>query len=666
VKFGPFEFDRQRRELRKEGRRIRLQEQPFQILETLLESPGEVVSREAIRKRLWPDDTVVEYDHSINAAVRRLRDALRDSAEKSRYVETVARRGYRFIGEWEAIGQPELPAEPAILTEENGLTKNGEQSFGEAIEIGDPARQYAPAHTRTVGTALGLFFLIAAAALFGFRVFGARDRGTRSTGTVSGDGTIRSLAVLPFVNSGGNADTEYLADGITDTLINDLSEISELKVMSRSSVLRYKSPNVDAKTIAESLGVGAVLTGRVTPRGDDLAVSVELVDGHDNSHIWGEHYERKFAAISKIEQDIAREITVKLRLRLSKEETDRLARQHTNNPEAYQAYLKGRYYWSKRGFPSWRPGAAPEFSKSRDYYQQAIEADPGYALAYAGLGHYYAMATGVVDLISPQDGWPKAEAAFRKAMQLDPNLPEAPTGLAVFQWMYRRDWGAAERELQRALQLKANRPDALRGDALYARLLAAEGRFDEAIAQAQGASAGDPLSIRYSSALGVIYYYARRYEESIRQYRASLELNPNDVFVHESLADAFERKGLQREAVNEWLTTQMLYGDSAIAAAVDRAYASGGYRAAAHTLARKKLEQFAGWSNGGVRVPAVEYACAYLRLGDKERALEWLSKACDERTIFVLFLKTDPFWDELRADARFQELLKRIQVPIKS
>jgi len=322
--------------------------------------------------------------------------------------------------------------------------------------------------------------------------------------------------------------------------------------------------------------------------------------------------------------------------------------------------LKGRFYWFKQAFPSWRPGSALDFSKSRDYFQRAIEADPGYGLAYARLGHYYAMSAGL-GLMPAEDAWPKAEAAFRKALELDSSLPETPDGLAVIQWMDHRDWARAEREIRRSIQLNANHPDAL-----YARLLAAEGRFDEAIAQVRGAVQLDPLSIRYSSALGVIYYYARRYEESVRQYLRALELNPNDVFVHEGLADAYERQGLQRETVAEWCAALKLDGDSRIAAIVDRAYASGGFRAATRAMARKKLEQFASWTNRGVLVPAVEHARAHLRLGQREQALEWLAKACDERTIFVLFISVDPFYDELRADPRFQELLKRIQVPVRN
>jgi serine/threonine-protein kinase len=548
------------------------------------------------------------------------------------------------------------------------LAKDRDQRYSDAAafaedlrklraEMGDHHWQHLRSHKRVLAGTLALFIVIAAAALVGVRNF----RPNKSQQTDAGSAqAIRSLAVLPFVNTGGSADTEYLADGITDGLINDLSEIPQLKVMSRNSVFRYKDGTGDAQKIADTLGVRAVLTGRVALHGGELSVSVELVDARDNSHIWGEQYERNLANIFNLEQDIAREITQKLRLRLSKEERERLAHQHPSNTEAYQLYLKGRFYWFKQAFPSWRSGSASDFSKSRDFLQRAIEADPGYALAYAWLGHYYAMSASN-GLMPPEEAWPKAEAAFRNAQEFDSSLPEIAAGLAVIQWIDRRDWASAEREIRRSIQLNANRPDAF-----YARLLAAEGRFEEAISQVRGAAELDPLSIRFSSALGVIYYYARRYDESIRQYLRTLELNPNDVFVHEGLADTYERQGLQRETVAEWCAALKFAGDPRIAAIVDRAYATGGFRAAAYALARKRLEQFAALTNHGVRVPAIEYARTQLRLGQKERALEWLAKASDEHTISVLFINVDPFYDELRADPRFQELVKRIHAPVRN
>jgi tetratricopeptide (TPR) repeat protein len=261
-------------------------------------------------------------------------------------------------------------------------------------------------------------------------------------------------------------------------------------------------------------------------------------------------------------------------------------------------------------------------------------------------------------MIPPGDGWPKAEAAFKKAMELDSTLPDTLAGLAVIQWMDRRDWAGAERALRAIPRNSPARPEAL-----LARLLAGEGRFEEAIAQVRRGIQLDPLSIRFSAALGSIYYYAGRYEESIRQYRQTLELDPNDVFVHQALGDTYERHGLQRDAIAEWRTALNLAGDKAMAAMLDRAYRRGGFTAAVRAQANTTLQRFGKLTHAGEFVPAVEYARAHLRLRQKEEALRWLDKACDEHNIFALFINVDPFYDELRPDPRFQQLVKRIQVP---
>ncbi len=467
-----------------------------------------------------------------------------------------------------------------------------------------------------------------------------------------------SLAVLPFANVTGSSDTEYLSDGITDSLINDLSDIGQLKVMSRSAVFSFKGRNVDAREVGRALGVSAVLTGRVTQRGDELSVAVELADARDNSHIWGEHYDRKLARLMNIQEDVAREVTERLRRRLSKDESDRLTRRYTSNPEAYRLYLKGRYFWYKWALPSGQPGSAPDFGKSREYFQQAIETDPSYAPAYAFLGHYYAMAAGN-GMMPPGDGWPKAEAAFQKARELDPSLPEALTGAAVVEWMNHREWAGAERMLRQAIRLNPpNRPESLLG-----RLLAAEGRFDEAVAEGRRAVELDPLSIRFSAGLARIYYYARRYDECIRQYRQALELDPNDVFVHDALGDAYERRGLEREAIAEWSAALTLAGGPSAAATVDRAYRRSGFEAGARARANANLRHLEQAARAGQFVPAIEFAGARLRLNQKEQAFQWLAKACDEHSIPVLFLNVDPLYDELRPNPRFQELAKCIQAP---
>lgn len=550
------------------------------------------------------------------------------------------------------------------------LAKNRDERYGDAAEflkelselraklgsrrrISWRFRPYKHRRPRTWAVAGGG----AVAALATLSYFGPEIHNSRKTETGLRSETISSLAVLPLANAGGPADTQYFSEGITDSLINDLSEIPKLKVMSGNSVLRFKGRNVDAQNVAKTLGVRAVLTGRVVRSADGLSVSVELVDARDGAHIWGEQYKCTLANSFDVEQNIAREIAERLRLHLSKEEEDRLGRRRTSNPEAYELYLKGHFYWLKHGFPTWRPGSAPDFTRSRDFFQRAIEADPAYALAYAGLGHYYAMSAGN-GLMHPEQGWPKAEAAFKRALELDPMLPEARTGLAVVQWIDHRDWAGAERQLRLAIQLNPNI-----GGGLYPRFLAGERRFDEAVNEGRRAIEFDPLSIRYSSALASVYYYARRYQECVRQYRRALELDQNDVAAHQALGDAYERQGLKREAVLEWRTALVLAGDRVAAAALDRAFANRGFTAAVRALSRVNLQRFHDLTRKGEFVPATEYARAHLRLGHKDQAFEWLAKACDEHTFFVLHLNADPFYDDLRSDPRFQELVRKIRAP---
>jgi eukaryotic-like serine/threonine-protein kinase len=477
------------------------------------------------------------------------------------------------------------------------------------------------------------------------------DHGRDQSSVVPASETIASLAVLPLLNGGGSSDTEYLADGITDSLINDLSEIPQLRIMSHSSVFNYKGHSIDVRKVGETLRVQAVLTGSLVRRGDRIIVSVELVDARDSRHIWGQQYECQLANLSGLQHDIARQITESLRLRLSAEQKSRLTRVDTGNPEAYLSYLKGLFYWLKLA-----PG---DFRKSRSYFEQAIEADPGYALAYSGLGNYYGFAS-AQGLMDPDEGWPKAEAAISKALELDPRLPEARHGQAAVQWIYRRDWARAETEFRTAIQLNANDAEAHNH---YASFLLAKGRFDEAISELRDALTLDPLSTRYISHLGQTYYFARRYNEAIGQYRQALELAPKDALVHEWLGDAYKRVGDERGALAEWPTALTLRGDAAVAKRISQISATRGFAAAVRALAGSKLERCIRLKNRGEFVPAIDFARAYIGLNQVGSGIEWLEKASRERNRFVFFLNTDPFYDPLRGDARFDAIARSVSAP---
>ncbi|HUE83953.1 MAG TPA: protein kinase [Pyrinomonadaceae bacterium] len=457
---------------------------------------------------------------------------------------------------------------------------------------------------------------------------------------------IESIAVLPFQNSSGNPDVEYLSDGMAESLINSLSRLPKLNVKGRSSVFRYKGKEVEAQTIGADLNVQAVLMGRITLRGDDLILNLSLEDARTGNRIWGEQYNRKLMDLLLLQGEIAHDVSEKLRLRLTGTEQQRLTKQGTQNSEAYQAYLMGRFYWNK--------GLAPGFEKSREYFQQAIDLDPTYALAYSGLADYYGFAS-ALGLLPPNENWPKAEAAANKALALDNTLAETYNPLAAVKLYYYRDWPAAERYFRRGIELNPNYAEI---HAHYASSLRSFGRNEDALVEIQRSVELDPLSPRFNSSWGKILFSIRQYDRAIDQFRKTLELDPNEVMAHEFLGYAYEQKGMQREAIAEWSKALTLRGASEQASTLERAYAASGFEHAIGALAQEQLAQLNERMKHGKYVPASDYVTAYTRLGDKEQAFAWLNRAVDERTGFVFEIKISPVYDRLRDDSRFQDLLQ--------
>jgi serine/threonine-protein kinase len=470
--------------------------------------------------------------------------------------------------------------------------------------------------------------------------------------------TIDSLAALPFVNVGADPNTEYLSDGITESLINSLSQLPDLKVISFSSVSRYRGQRIDPQAVARDLGVRALLVGKVTQRGDDLLVSAELVDTRDNSHIWGEQYNRKLSGLLALQKEISREISDKLRLQLSGEQKERLTKRHTESTEAYQLYLKGRYHWNK-----WTPEG---WQKSIDYFQQAIEKDPSYALAYVGVSNAY-YALGFFDVMLPREAWPKAEDAAVKALEIDDTLGEAHAALGSVKYLYDWDWTAAERELKRAIELNPN--DEVT-HTVYAYYLHSMGRADEGLAEMKRAYELDPLSIRINSGLADMLAFAhahREYDQAIEQFRKTIELEPaqwilGSIYWH--LGAVYEKKGMYVEAIAEYQKGMNLSGDSDLAAALEQDYKASGFREAKRVVMRKNLQKMIETSKRE-RVPPLPFAFIYAELGEKEQAFEWLEKAYEERSSALVHLGdgTACTCDALRSDPRFADLLRRIGLP---
>ena len=457
---------------------------------------------------------------------------------------------------------------------------------------------------------------------------------------------IDSVAVLPFVNGNADPNTEYLSDGLSEGLIDSLSRLARLKVKSFNSVRRYKGHDTDAQSVGRELGVRAVLTGRLVKRGDDLLVSVELVDARNEDHIWGGQYNRKLSDILPIQQDISKEISKRLALKLTGAEKETLAKPSTESTEAYQLYLKGRYYWNK-----WTEEG---FTEGVNYFQQAINRDPNFALAHAGLADSYSLLAWA-GMLSPKDGFPKAKEEASRALEVDDALAEAHASLALVGECYDWDWSGAEKEFKRAIELNPNYGTAHQW---YANYLADLGRFDEALREAKRAQELDPLSLIINRDEGQVLYYARKYDEAIEQLRRTLAMDPNFKPARFSLNQVYEQKGMYREVVREWQDEMRLAGNAEIAASMGQDYTASGYRKILQT-----------WLEGSEEIAKRKYVSSYAiaetyaRLGQKAQAFEWLEKAYRDHDSRLVSLQVEPAFDDVRGDASFRDLLRRLGFP---
>ncbi|HEY0320581.1 MAG TPA: alpha/beta fold hydrolase [Pyrinomonadaceae bacterium] len=459
---------------------------------------------------------------------------------------------------------------------------------------------------------------------------------------------ISTLAVLPLANASADPSMEYLSDGITENIINALSQLPKLRVMARSVVFRYKGQDVDPLNTGRDLGVRAVLTGRVLHLDDELIVSAELVDVADGSQLWGEHYNRKFADILTVQEEIAHEITRKLQLRLSGDQKKRLTKRYTDNIEAYQLYLQGRYYWSRRTSEGIRGGI--------HYFQQAIDTDPNYALAFAGLADCYIMA-GFYDHIRPAEAFPQAKTAALKALEIDDALAEAHISLAAIRTFYEWDWLDAERDFKQGIKLNNN---SVKGHHWYACSLTLQGRFEEGFGEMQMAHELEPFSLIINRDVGRHYYFLRQYDEAIDKCCKTLETDPSFFLAHFYLIPAYEQKGMFEEAINELQKAIALSGGStAMTALLGHVHAVSGRRDEALEVLTELKEK-----SEREYVPSYYFVLVYLGLDEKDEALQWLERAYSERSTHLVWLKVDPIFDGLRSDPRFTELLRRMGLQV--
>ena len=461
---------------------------------------------------------------------------------------------------------------------------------------------------------------------------------------------IESIAVLPFTNQNHDPDSDYLSDGLTESIINSLTQLPNLKVIARSSVFRYKGKETDPMAAGKELGVRSVLTGRILQRGDSLTISTELLDVRDNKQLWGEQYHEKTSDLLSIQREIAKEITGNLRLKLSGPEQSRLAKHYTENAEAYQLYLKGRFYWNKRTEEGVRKGI--------EYFQQAIEKDPTYALAYTGIADCYSLETLHIDVgsLSPSEAAPKAKAAAMKALELDDTLAEAHTSLAFIKLNFDWDWTGAEREFKRAIELNPNYSNAHHW---YSHYLMAMGRIEESLAESKRALELDPLSLITNVHLGWHYLNAHQYDLAIEQLSKALEMDPNFGVGHWYLGLADAQKERYSEAENELRKAKELLKDSLVVEAdTGYVYAVSGKK----DQALKVIDELKELSKRRY-VSSYHVAMIYLALKEKDQAFEWLENAFRERSDLLVYLKVEPRLDSLRSDQRFADLVRRVGLP---
>ena len=484
--------------------------------------------------------------------------------------------------------------------------------------------------------------VLAIAAIALLVLLGAGGWFYRSSGR--GGKTIDSVAVLPFVNASGDPNSEYLTDGITESLINSLSQLPHLRVMSRDSAFMFKGKDTDAQKVGQQLGVRAVFKGRVMQRGDNLEISAELVDARDNSHVWGQRYNWKLADVFALQDDVAKEITTALRMRLTGEDEKRMARSYTENPEAYQDYLKGRYWWNKK--------TEEGLNKGIEYFQQAIAKNPTYALAYAGLADCYTMLANF-GFVPPNKAYPKAKEAALKALETDDSVAEAHTSLGFIKMAYDWDWTGGEREFQRAIELN---PSSVTAHQLYGLALAAEGRFEEAIKELKRALELDPLSPSNNSALGTGFLCAQQYDQAIEQERKALDLDANFLPAHLFLGWSYVQKSMYKEGIAELEKAMAISpGNTLLLSGLGYAYAAAGRK----LEAQKVLDQLNDLAKQKY-VPAMYRAWTYAGLGEKDKAFEWLEKGYEDRSI--LSIKAYGVLAPLHSDPRWADLLRRMNL----
>lgn len=595
VSFGSFEVNPSTGELRKQGMRIKLHEKPLQVLLALLEQPGEVVTRKELHERLWPQDTFVEFENGLNNAISRLREALGDTAESPRFIETIPRRGYRFLAEVSS----EVSSSPVDVSSRRWLL--------------------------TILLSAGAAILLGGAFHFAF----PRPK------------AIQSLAVLPFRTLGAEASEEYFTEGMTDAVTTELAKVGVPKVISETSVAQFKDTKKSVPEIARALSVDAIVEGAVLREGNEVRITVQLIRGDTDRHVWAESYQRSVKDILALQNEVALGVARAIKLELSPGAAARNISPRPVNAEAYDAYLKGHYFMQKNDESAVR---------AKDYFEQAIQLDPDYAPAYAGLSDFYVLS------MPPKLALPKAKEYTQKALQLDPNLADGHISLAYIYFYDDWDWNTAGEEFQRALSLAPGLAESHRWYAVY---LAAMGRMAEAMGEAQRALELDPLSISALHGAAVTAISAGQYDHAIEEGRKIIELDPNDPRAYMDMGLGHLQKRMYHEALQDTeRDLDLSHRDPFVLAITANVYGRLGNM----EQAGKLVEEMRAASQKGF-VPPFYFATAFVGMGKKKEAMEALEEGYKAHDPEMVGLNSAAWFEPLRADPRFQDLLHRMKFP---
>jgi len=619
IRFETFELDLKAGELFLGDAKIQLQEKPFKVLSLLLEHPGEIVTRQEIQKRLWSEDTFVDFEHGINTAVRRLRQAFGDSANHPRFIETVGQRGYRFIAPLEAITcSAEVKGGRGRPCEANSLRRRRIALAAAVIVV-------------TLGTLITL------------NVAGLRDHITRRAAP-----KIESIAVLPLENLSGDPAQENFADGMTEELITSLGKISVLRVISRTTVMHYKGTKKTLPEIARELNVDAIVEGTVSRSGNRVNVTTNLLQARADRHIWAESFEGDVQDILFLQGRVARAIAGAVRVKLTPEQQEGLSARRPIDPEAYEALLKGRHFWDIY---------TPESQlKCVQYYEQAIQKDPTYALAYAQMAHCYDMLA-FMEYPPAGEYQRKARAAAQKALELNDQLAEAHMIYADQKNWANWDWSAAESGFRRAMELN---PASVEVVGHLGSALEMQGRFDEALPLLERAVLLDPLSPTTNAFLARALFNAHQDLRAMDQYKKMLDFDPNNAGAYAGLGSLYEAEGRNDEAISAYLKAASLGGENIERVeTLRRAYKAGGMKG----YWKKRFDDLREQATRD-RVSPWRFASFCIHAGEKELALEWLERAYDNHSPMLVWLKAERTWDSVRSDPRYQNLLRRMNFPL--